>query len=126
MLKFEPSQLQFPMLHSGSSTAMSFTYYTKCTRTFNFCEIFKRAFKIMWPQAHKYVTNTLPQCSPASVGLAQARPNYAVSSNGSAHNYIKNSTIRLACVGLAPKLTPIIPQRNLHIYYSKNYASIFC
>ena len=26
-------------------------------------------------QASTYVTNTLPQCSPASVGLAQARPN---------------------------------------------------
>ena len=26
-------------------------------------------------QARTYV-NTLPQCSPASVGLAQARPNY--------------------------------------------------
>ena len=25
-----------------------------------------------------YVTNTLPQCSPASVGLAQACPNYSV------------------------------------------------
>ena len=45
------------------------------SRTF---EIFKRAFKIysIWPQANKYVTNTLPQCSPTSVGLAQARPNY--------------------------------------------------
>ena len=38
------------------------------------------SFKIygIWPQASKnartYV-NTLPQCSPASVGLAQARPN---------------------------------------------------
>ena len=33
-----------------------------------------------WPQVNKhvctYVTNTLPQCSPAHVGLAQARPNY--------------------------------------------------
>ena len=47
---------------------------TKCTRTFNFCE---HAFKIygIWLQAHKCVTNTLLQCSPASVGLAQARPN---------------------------------------------------
>ena len=26
--------------------------------------------------ASKYVTNTLPQCSSASVGLAQAHPNY--------------------------------------------------
>ena len=33
-----------------------------CTRTFNFREIFKRAIKIygIWPQAKKYVTNTLP------------------------------------------------------------------
>ena len=29
-------------------------------------------------QASMYVTKTLPQCSPASVGLAQARPNYVV------------------------------------------------
>ena len=28
-------------------------------------------------QGHTYV-NTFPQCSPASVGLAQARPNYGV------------------------------------------------
>ena len=39
-----------------------------------------RPFKIygIWPQASKDVlmyVNTLPQCSPASVGLAQARPN---------------------------------------------------
>ena len=35
-----------------------------------------RSFKIygIWPQARTYV-NTLLQCSPASVGLAQARPN---------------------------------------------------
>ena len=41
-------------------------------------QIFKCAFKIysIWLQAHKYVTNTLLQCSPTSVGLAQARPNY--------------------------------------------------
>ena len=39
--------------------------------------IYAAAFKIygIWPQANKYVTNTLPQCSPASVGLAQAHPN---------------------------------------------------
>ena len=49
-------------------------------RTFNFCEVFKHAFKIygIWPQAYKYVTNTLPQCNPAIVGLAQARPNILV------------------------------------------------
>ena len=27
-------------------------------------------------QTSTYITNTLPQCSPASVGLAQAHPNY--------------------------------------------------
>ena len=75
MLKFELSPLQLPMLHSASST-VSFTYYCKCTRMFNFREIFTRAFKIyiIWPQANKYATNTLLQCSPASVGLTQARP----------------------------------------------------
>ena len=43
---------------------------------FNFREIFKRAFKIygIWPQARSY-THTSAQRSPASVGLAQARPN---------------------------------------------------
>ena len=39
----------------------------------------------IWPQASKDVrmyVNTLPQCSPASVGLAQARPNnYNISQN---------------------------------------------
>ena len=36
---------------------------------FNFREIFKRTFKIygIWPQAHKFVTNTLPQCGPNEV-----------------------------------------------------------
>ena len=50
----------------------------KCTRMFNFQEIFKRAFKIygIWPQAITYVTNSLLQCSPTSVGLTQSRPNY--------------------------------------------------
>ena len=45
-------------------------------RMFNFWEIFKRAFKTydIWPQARSY-THTSAQCSPASVGLAQARPN---------------------------------------------------
>ena len=40
------------------------------------CSIFfKRAFKIysIWPQALSY-THRSAQCSPASVGLAQARP----------------------------------------------------
>ena len=51
-------------------------------RTFNFQEIFKRVFKIygIWPQARSVVyihTHTSAQCSPASVGLAQARPNKA-------------------------------------------------
>ena len=66
MLKFEPSPLQLPLVHSGSSPGLPFTFQ----------EIFKRAFKIYStrPQANKYVTNTLLQCSPASVGLAQARP----------------------------------------------------
>ena len=47
---------------------------------FNFWDIFKHALKIygIWPQANKYITNTLPQCSLASVGLTQARPNYYV------------------------------------------------
>ena len=50
---------------------------TKCMRTCNFREIFKRAFKIyrIWLQANKHA-HTLPQCSPASVGLTQARSNY--------------------------------------------------
>ena len=76
VLKLEPSLLRLPMLHSGSSPALPFTYLM---RMFNFRELFKRAFKIygIWPQANKHITNTLPQCSPASVGLAQAHPNYA-------------------------------------------------
>ena len=50
---------------------------TKCTRTFNFWEIFKRAFKIygIWLQAQSVVYTQSAQCSSASVGLAQARPN---------------------------------------------------
>ena len=39
MLNLEPSLLRLPTLHSGSSPALP-------TRTFNFREIFKRAFKI--------------------------------------------------------------------------------
>ena len=73
MLKLEPSPLRLPMQQSGSSPGL-------CTRTFNFQEIFKRAFKIygIWPQARSVVyihTHTSAQCGPASVGLAQARPN---------------------------------------------------
>ena len=70
-------RIYYIMLHSGSSTALSFTYYCTCTRTFDVWEIFKHAFNIhgIWPQTNKYDTNTLSQCSPASVGLAQARPN---------------------------------------------------
>ena len=73
MLKLELSPLRLPTLHSGSSPALP----CKCTRTFNFREIFKHAFKIygIWPQAQSY-THTSAQCSPASVGIAQARPNY--------------------------------------------------
>ena len=54
------------------------TYILSAQGRSNFREIFKQAFKIysIWPQANKYVTNTLQQCSSASVGLAQARPNY--------------------------------------------------
>ena len=76
MLKLEPSPLRLPMQQSGSSPGL-------CTKTFDFQEIFKRAFKIygIWPQARSVVknihTHTSAQCSPASVGLAQARPNYA-------------------------------------------------
>ena len=83
MLKLGPCPLRLPTLHSGSSPALPFTLLrlpTKCTRTFNFREIFKHAFKIygIWPQANKHVhIHTLPQCSPASVGLAQAHPNYS-------------------------------------------------
>ena len=54
---------------------------------FNFREIFERTFKIygIWPQARSFShththTHTSAQCSPASVGLAQARPNNVFSS----------------------------------------------
>ena len=44
---------------------------TKCMRTFNFWEIFKRTFKIygIWPGKVRSYTHTSAQCSPASVGL---------------------------------------------------------
>ena len=47
--------------------------------TFNFRKIFKRTFKIygIWSVGRSY-THTSAQCSPASVGLAQARPNYGL------------------------------------------------
>ena len=66
VLKLEPFSLRLPTatLHSGSSLALPF----KCTRTFNFREIFKRAFKIygIWPQArsvdriHTHLPNAVP------------------------------------------------------------------
>ena len=69
MLKLEPSPLQLPTLHSAASPILH--------EDVNFRKIFKCAFKLygIWPQASMYVTNTLPLLSPASVGLAQARPN---------------------------------------------------
>ena len=58
VLKFEPSPLLLPMLHTGSSPALPFIY-SKCMRTFNFREIFKCAFKIygIWPQASMLQTH---------------------------------------------------------------------
>ena len=100
VLKLEPSPLRLPMLHSGSSPALS-SLSTKCTRTFNFREIFKRAFKIygIWPQANTYVTNTLPQCSPTSVGLAQACPNNAQTSHLFMHVLIQTVyCTRITCI----------------------------
>ena len=49
----ELSPLRLPTLHSGSSPALP------CTRTFNFWEIFKRAFQIygIWPQARMLQTH---------------------------------------------------------------------
>ena len=84
MLKLEPSPLWLPTLHSSSSPALSCHALssTKCTRTFNFWEIFKHAFINIygtWPQARSVVyTHTSAQCSPASVGLALARPKYTL------------------------------------------------
>ena len=48
-VNLDPSPLWLPTLHSGSGPALP----CKCTRTFNFWEIFKHAFKIysIWPQA---------------------------------------------------------------------------
>ena len=54
MLKFEPSLLQLPILHSGSRPALPFTYLT---RTFNFREIFKHAFKIYGKQTSTLQTH---------------------------------------------------------------------
>ena len=71
MLKFEPSLLRLPMPHSDSSPALPFTYPPSAWGHSIFGEIF--VFKIygIWPQANKYVTNTLPRCSSTSVGLTQ-------------------------------------------------------
>ena len=64
---------------------------------FNFQEIFKCSFKIygLWPQANKYVTHTLPQCSPASVELTQACPNTISAWSATAPNW---TTVSLVCV----------------------------
>ena len=53
-VKLEPSPLRLPTLHSGSSPGCPALPW-KCTRTFNFWEIFKGAFKIygIRPQASK-------------------------------------------------------------------------
>ena len=75
-----------PTLHSGSSPALpchalhlsTLQLPTKCTRTFNFREIFKRAFKIygIWPQGriHTHLRNAVPlvwgslRLAPITVG----------------------------------------------------------
>ena len=84
MLKLEPSPLRLPTLHSCSSPALPchalhpLRLPTKCTRTLNFREIFKRAFKIygIWLQAHMYsrIHSHLHNAVPLVWGLLRLIP----------------------------------------------------
>ena len=68
-------------------------------RTFNFRETFKHVLKIygIWPQARLY-THTSAQCNPASVGLAQARPNKPIPCCSSCQIWLSMYLIiRLVC-----------------------------
>ena len=67
------------MLHSGSSPALSFTVHEDV-----------KVYDI-WPQTSTY-THTFVQCSPASVGLAQTRPNYSCA-------FVINTDARLQLFG---------------------------
>ena len=72
-VKLEPSPLRLSTLHSGSSPALPPSARGRSI----FGKYLNTHLKFMvygHKQASTYV-NTIPQCSPTSVGLAQAHPN---------------------------------------------------
>ena len=65
-------------------------------------------------QASTYV-NTLPHCSPASVGLAQARPNY-VYGHKQANTHVRNAVpLVWGSLGLGPITVYGHKQANTHV-----------
>ena len=71
VLQLEPSPLRLLPLHSGSSPALPYLLSARGRSIFGKYLNVHLKFTVY---GRKHV-NTLPQCSPASVGLAQARPN---------------------------------------------------
>ena len=60
------------MLHSGMAAAR----LTHFVHEIDFRKIFECAHLNLWYMTARSYTHTPAQCSPASVGLALARPNY--------------------------------------------------
>ena len=78
VVQLEPSPLWLPTLHFGSNPVLPFTYWGYLLSAWGCSTFSKCAFKIydIWPQLSIHVdTHTLPQCSPASMGLVQTCPN---------------------------------------------------
>ena len=82
MLQLEASLLRLPSLHSGSSPAFPFTYrgylYEVHVDVQFSGNIYAHLKFTVYGRKHtnKQTHTRVLQCSPASVGLAQARPNY--------------------------------------------------
>ena len=75
MLKLEPSPIRYGCQHCTLAVARHCPYWGYLVQFTIFRKYLNAHLKFMVygrKQASTYVTNTLPQCNPASVGLAQA------------------------------------------------------
>ena len=78
VLKLEPSPLQLPTLHSSSSPALPCHALHLLSSTSIFRRYLNVHLKLYDCKHGRWYTHTSVQCSPASEGLTQACPNYAM------------------------------------------------